>query len=1438
MLAREPPIHDRNERRAAARRARDRIQAAVHPQAALRRPQAAFAPIIGRAPAQGRQGAVAVARNAAADQMLAVQPLNFAPGDVYVNPAMLDEMRARITNAAYASATDGWVAHLPLGATPPVRVGPVNTSDYMFQRFVDGQPRDWRWIVSNTTMFYQANGATYYLRMRMYHAGVDDVLWRRLVGDDIRSGVRNSFRTFELIDVTGGGVFQPLMALHRDHSIYYEVDFLGRTLSGKIDVPVGNGDDRDTLLRFAMEYVRYVQQRIVAHEPVPSNKHEALIAVILEILHIYIGNSATQRRVSVSLSYETPTNNNDVSLLLSSTETMDPAVDIVVPEGRALTTALAWDALAVAVFNLFWKVRQRLLVAQYQENNLHLMHPRSVRVLLNDDNMPDDQGMLYSRAPNNFRLPRGGCLSVSGMPKSLMKCVKGLIGSSDVHRSNMFVDNNCGIREALIALGARLHNPLVTKPFYKYAAALRANTPGIPPFVRLTPEHVCSIIWHHFGPLDVSVFELPSPQKTRGKVWDYYLGDPTSLPSIQMAVGAGHYFGLLRTQCETNEEYESMWETLKQIRYCRRCNRYIDSRDSSLRTHDWGMPSEDYPACSVKRPELHAPLADGGGGGDEYVSMESGVRRLVKCVVDPPHKVTNNDHVGLMDLETWRPYDKQGYHEVYAVGWIVHAKEGAQASDVKLYSSADDVAVPNAALVHAFVDLIALLCSDTSVYSASNPYYLYLYNGSGFDNLFILHTLTTHFAMLPEKMTMKDGRLLTMSYLEGALIVRDLCLFTLCSLDSACKVYNVEDELAKGKFDHSSITSLAVVAEKWTEISEYLSKDLTALNAVFIRFKRTCYEVFQLDPCKRLTMSQLSYDYWNSTLSAKNRSFVTLPSSYDQYQDILRSYYGGRVYPQVKEYRSVDYDVPYSQMEDYLVDLDVVSLYPSAMWYSKDISDSFFPYAKRNIPLYFCGKPSFHLADDLPWIADVFKLRDKYEVPPYLLPSCMPSMDFWRCEAPILLKVGAIVCVDFEANQSLLVPILPHKNENCNTSWDLLPHQKQWYVLEEILDALYYGYRVTKLHCAYVYPVRAALFDDAMDTLMAGKKACQRGDPKRDQYKLGANSIYGKHAQKAITEDVRLVEPSALKDVVRESYVLSVEPVVGEQHMPSLIELRQNRPRWVNNDPHVAEALDNALHDEHNIPVRAFVVKTKPDVVQTTKPTYLGSQVTAFSRIHMNWFIHTMGLMDSKDPLHQVFYTDTDSLIVHSSSTRGHDKLFGSGLGMLDDELQGGRIIDYVALAPKTYALVYKMPDETLWMKVRCKGFPHNKNAIPFDGNPPLDAAPGDMEKLELGERVYEVTSSDGTSTFYKNLSPSIFRGVLHKEIAQLTVHFTTMRRCYFGVHALGHVAGIKHCSMKRSISSAVWWDGCLNSPVPKHRVTVAQYPGLTFPIGHSLLRQ
>jgi hypothetical protein len=100
------------------------------------------------------------------------------------------------------------------------------------------------------------------------------------------------------------------------------------------------------------------------------------------------------------------------------------------------------------------------------------------------------------------------------------------------------------------------------------------------------------------------------------------------------------------------------------------------------------------------------------------------------------------------------------------------------------------------------------------------------------------------------------------------------------------------------------------------------------------RFNKSCYENFGANLYKYLSTSQLTYTSWINFLYDETNNPVFLPTA--EHEKFFReSIYGGRTYKykHISSQRDayINMQISFEDIEDYLIDADVNSLYPAAM---------------------------------------------------------------------------------------------------------------------------------------------------------------------------------------------------------------------------------------------------------------------------------------------------------------------------------------------------------------------------------------------------------------------------------------------------------------------------------------------------------------------------
>lgn len=275
----------------------------------------------------------------------------------------------------------------------------------------------------------------------------------------------------------------------------------------------------------------------------------------------------------------------------------------------------------------------------------------------------------------------------------------------------------------------------------------------------------------------------------------------------------------------------------------------------------------------------------------------------------------------------------------------------------------------------------------------------------------------------------------------------------------------------------------------------------------------------------------MTYDIWsafvspNINLKSAKHWFLriprpTLPQHHDirlpndsQYRIALSATYGGMTYPWKRCFKSKFYDqilkqeVNYDQLkEDYLENLDVVSLYPAAM-------------AEGDFPVGPCSNV---LPSELEWI------QSNHDYAAAVLEKeTHHKGEFVSYEIPL-----GIYEVDYECPGNLITPVLPKKelkedkHGRCSSmglTWNLLPGTG-WYTSVDLQNAQEAGYKFT-FKKGIKWGGKAKLFRDFILMAFELKAQAQRDNnpAMRQVAKIFMNALYGKMLQKPIIENTEIV---------------------------------------------------------------------------------------------------------------------------------------------------------------------------------------------------------------------------------------------------------------------------------------------------------------------------
>jgi hypothetical protein len=472
----------------------------------------------------------------------------------------------------------------------------------------------------------------------------------------------------------------------------------------------------------------------------------------------------------------------------------------------------------------------------------------------------------------------------------------------------------------------------------------------------------------------------------------------------------------------------------------------------------------------------------------------------------------------------------------------------------------------------------------------------------------------------------------------------------------------VPQDLSKKDFDHTKVFSLESAMQHREEVTEYLKYDVISLRELYRRFSRAMYDEFSIDVNRCVTLSQYAYKAWASTQPALSN--ICLARRGKEEDDDRAAYYGGRVLPQRKVYQSPDLKnadprdlefnrLAYDSINDYLVCLDVNSLYPSV----------------QKSGVYAYGTSRYWSGDEL-------------DADPQLL-------DQLNLLSPVggELLARSMLCVDVECPRDLFTAFLFERTD-AGLKQTLLPKQAQWYWGCELRRAIILGYKIVRVREIKEFQHTGDLFSAYVDKCWDGRKRNPKPSIKNACYKLMMNALTGKFAQRTNQTNVAIFTTN------------------GKLSKNQKGEFYDLLTRATDFEPFFNEG-------GHN---HAIMLEYEADNLEPAQPIILSAQILAKSRVYMSEVMSAVNAYH--DPKMAIYYTDTDSIVIHHSAIDilRHGNYIGDELGQLSCDLVErpgafAKIVRAAWAAPKgPYSLVYVEPTDIggdmLKEKIRSKGIP------------------------------------------------------------------------------------------------------------------------------------
>jgi len=562
------------------------------------------------------------------------------------------------------------------------------------------------------------------------------------------------------------------------------------------------------------------------------------------------------------------------------------------------------------------------------------------------------------------------------------------------------------------------------------------------------------------------------------------------------------------------------------------------------------------------------------------------------------------------------------------------------------------------------------------------------FNNSRYDNFLVLMSKRAHVTSL-----LKNNGILSLKLWEYIEFV-DQYRHTRGSLANLCKSYKVGKKWSKTVFPHELANKLGwklvnyecdMKQLKWYDFSKFIEdgkeklkqfkkeysekkfnfRDISIhyqkLDCISLLILRENYasemlKEYGVKVGGFLTISSISGHLTKKYLSKnfKNKSKVWVIKNYIIDKFIKEAIYGGFVSPIKLFYESHDrpkykhlkkaeeYTLDeYNKMIDFLVDIDAVSLYPSAM--------SLFAYP--------VGKPK------------IIKKMKTLEIIRKNLNSGKQMEKMFICMCDIKYKRPK------GEKNDLIIPILCEKekvNGTLKNIYDLTKKEKVVYDNIKLEDAIKYskgGHQITKIHMMIMWPKKEFIFKEFIDQMFENRlKAKKVGDIlKSNILKLVMNSVYGKLIQRIfgvrdeITSDNELIDELILSDRLK------------------TFELCSNEK------------------NEQRAFIRYDIISDKNERI--TNLPYLGVFVLSYSKRIM---YDAMNQFDAfYDWERTIHYSDTDSmqtrnkeyeLLKKKISPFTGKSYIGKGLGQFHndiEDLEKPKIIYSIRNAPKNYIMHY-----------------------------------------------------------------------------------------------------------------------------------------------------
>lgn len=431
-------------------------------------------------------------------------------------------------------------------------------------------------------------------------------------------------------------------------------------------------------------------------------------------------------------------------------------------------------------------------------------------------------------------------------------------------------------------------------------------------------------------------------------------------------------------------------------------------------------------------------------------------QKVMKAVigrVNRKFQENKNKNILHYDIETQRKNENK-QHKPYIVGFAY-------------YNAADEVEYRTFSGRDCMVRFYDFLGSE----EVSHITHVNAFNGSGFDHYYLFREkLERDGENKIGKFILNNGALMS-AEIQGKKLI-DLGRHLTGTLEN--NLLDLGCEVAKGSIDHDLSEEWEVTDDdRKMKVEEYLKCDVMGLMELYEKANSVIYGRYNMNICDSITTSACAFAIWKDKFLDEKHTIHLLNHEWEK--NVRQSVYGGRVYKNKNIFVSEQYDkivkgeTKLEEIDDYIFDADVNSLYPTAMH-------------KFEYPI---GKEI---------VTNVYREG----------------------------KLG-VYKINYKCPKNILTAILPRKEEK-KLIWDL--HDSTgWYTSVDIENAKAHGYQIEVITGVY-WEKSARVFQSYIEDFYKMKAAAAKGTAAYVTAKLYMNGLYGKMIQRPIIAKDSIVSTS------------------------------------------------------------------------------------------------------------------------------------------------------------------------------------------------------------------------------------------------------------------------------------------------------------------------